>query len=697
LAKKRDSKRNPRPRRPKRIVSGITEFIDDNWWEDSSRSRRDKPRKATSKPAAKKSADTDKESKPTKKAKTAKKKKATTQAKAPAAKPAPKAEPQAKPKRKRSHRRTAKSEPAAVPEVKQEPAAKKPAKKTAKKSTRTSAKAQEVKKPTAEKRVSEQPKSRRRRSTKKAVPEAPPEKTPASKATTEKPAEKPKRKRQRRKPDVKPEPQPKAKAKPEKKPAKEPAAKSNRKSLKTATKTTKADEIPREETPRKKQKKAAKPKKPVRETKEAPAKKKTTTAKKKPTKKRTRSRKGSGFGLMDLSDEMFEALELAGYSEPTPIQAGLIPEAIEGIDLMGQAQTGTGKTAAFAIPLLETIDYDNEFRGPQALVLVPTRELAVQVRDECAKLASTGEVQVVAVYGGKPIRRQIEKLRRAPEIVVGTPGRVIDLNARGALFFGDLRQVVLDEADRMLDIGFRPDIEKILRRCPQSRQTLLLSATLPGPVLRLAQRYMRDPKSLDFSPKNIAVETIDQYYFTVDPERKFDLLIKLIEREDPTQAIVFCRTRRGTEKIYRRLSKQNIDSVACIHGDLTQSTRDATMRKFRSGKLRVLVATDVVGRGIDVSGVSHIINYDIPEFCDDYVHRVGRTGRMGREGVAYSFISPEEGPQLTRIEVRINMLLKRAEMPGFDMGIKAVSDETGPPPESKPVYGRPKRRVRRAL
>jgi ATP-dependent RNA helicase DeaD len=362
---------------------------------------------------------------------------------------------------------------------------------------------------------------------------------------------------------------------------------------------------------------------------------------------------------------------------------------------MGQAQTGTGKTAAFAIPILEQL-LSEKRRGPQALVLVPTRELAVQVRDEMTKLAHGRRVRIVAAYGGKPVRQQAQKISRGAEIIVGTPGRLLDHMGRGTLFVGDLRQVVLDEADRMLDIGFRPDIEKILRQCPQSRQTLLLSATLPPPVLRLARRYMRDAEELDFSPKDIAVETIEQFYFTVDPEQKFDLLLRLIEREEPKQAIVFCRTRRGTEKIHQRLKKK-VDSVAAIHGDLQQRVRDRVMERFRGGRLRILVATDVVGRGIDVSGISHIINFDIPEFCDDYVHRVGRTGRMGREGVAYTFVSPEQGNELTRIEMRINRLLERAEMPGFDLGVKPEGEPEAPKPEPKPVYGRRGRRVRRAL
>ena len=379
------------------------------------------------------------------------------------------------------------------------------------------------------------------------------------------------------------------------------------------------------------------------------------------------------FRNLGLSAATLAAVDRAGYTVPTPVQAGLIPRALTGIDVLGQARTGTGKTASFVLPILERMMSAGRGGGPRALVLVPTRELAVQVRDEFEKLAHGTKIHCVAVYGGKPIKGQIDKLARHPAVVVGTPGRVLDHMSRGTISLSALEIVTLDEADRMLDIGFRPDIEKILRRCPESRQTLLLSATVPPPVQKIAQRYMRDPEILDFSTNEIAVETIEQFYFTVDPTRKFELLERLLERENPRQVIVFCRTKRGTDKIFERLSRRRSrggtgqpGDVACIHGDLSQSVRDRVMRQFREGTVKVLVATDVVGRGIDVSSLSHIVNYDIPEFCDDYVHRVGRTGRMGREGVAYTFVAPDEGPQLTRIEMRIEKLLKRDEIDGFE-------------------------------
>lgn len=421
------------------------------------------------------------------------------------------------------------------------------------------------------------------------------------------------------------------------------------------------------------------------------------------------------FEDFDLSPLLLKALQQAGYEHPTEIQAGLIPLALEDYDVVGQARTGTGKTAAFVIPILEQLYPKREVAGPQALILVPTRELAVQVREEVIKLSAGQRVHCVAVYGGKPIRDQIEKLKRGAEVIVGTPGRMLDHMSRGTIDLKDIWCVVLDEADRMLDIGFRPDIEKILRKCPRDRQTLLLSATVPPPIQKLAARYMYEPEILNFSPKDLSVETIEQFYFTVDPGRKFELLVRLLQREQPRQAIVFCRTKRGTEKIYLRLDKK-FKGAATIHGDMAQGARDNVMRRFREGSVSYLVATDVIGRGIDVSGVSHIINYDIPEFCDDYVHRVGRTGRMGREGVAFTFVCPEEGYELTRIEQRINRLLKRDEISGFDSvqaaprepekpandngdlnASDAASDVAAPPPPPSSAMRRAPKRYRRAL
>ena len=381
-----------------------------------------------------------------------------------------------------------------------------------------------------------------------------------------------------------------------------------------------------------------------------------------------------GFADMDLTDEMTKALERAGYELPSPVQAGVIPPALDGLDVMGQAQTGTGKTAAFAIPILEQLAPREEISSVQALVLVPTRELAVQVRNEFEKLAYFMDIKTAAIYGGHSIKKQIEELKRGVQVVVGTPGRVLDHIRRKTLDLRETWCVTLDEADRMLDIGFRPDIERILSSISRKdRQTLLLSATVPPSIERLATRYMQEPTVLDFSKDAVSGDSIEQYYFSVDKAKKNELLQRLIERDEPEQAIVFCRTRRGTDKLAKRL-KETFPNVGCIHGDMNQSVRDRVMKKFREERLKVLVATDVVGRGIDVSTISHIINFDTPEDCDDYVHRIGRTGRMGKEGVAYTFVSEDDGELLTRIEVRINQLLEQVYMEGMELKREVKQD-----------------------
>lgn len=402
------------------------------------------------------------------------------------------------------------------------------------------------------------------------------------------------------------------------------------------------------------------------------------------------------FDSLGLTESTLQAVRNAGYETPSPVQAGVIPKALDGFDVLGQARTGTGKTAAFVLPIIDRVDTHPSIKAPQALILVPTRELAVQVQGEAEKLSRNRNIRCVAVYGGQPINRQIEQLKHGTHMVVGTPGRILDHISRRTIDLSELQCVVLDEADRMLDIGFRPDIERILRKCPQSRQTLLLSATVPPIIDKLAERYMYEPVKMDFSAQDIAVETIEQFYFTVHPKNKFDLLKRLLQREDPHQAIVFCRTKRTTDRIFQRLQKQ-FKNVGSMHGDMPQRARNKMMKMFRENELRLLVATDVIGRGIDVSGVSHIINYDIPESCDDYVHRVGRTGRMGKEGVAYSFVTPDQGEELTRIEMRIDRLLKPSKIEGYD---PAWIEPEAPKPEGEapPKFSRRgQRRHKRGL
>jgi ATP-dependent RNA helicase DeaD len=271
---------------------------------------------------------------------------------------------------------------------------------------------------------------------------------------------------------------------------------------------------------------------------------------------------------------------------------------------------------------------------------------------------------VCGTFGGEPIEKQLRALSRGVDLVVGTPGRVLDHIERRTLYLGDIVHVVLDEADRMLDIGFRPDIERILRKLPTPRQTLLLSATINADVRRLAHRYMFEPLEVNLSRDEPSVDTIKQYYISVAGERKFDLLELLLRRDRPRQCIVFTRTKRGADRLADRLNKA-LKGVSAIHGDLPQTTRDRVMRGFRSGQISVLVATDVVGRGIDVEGISHVINYDIPDDPENYVHRIGRTGRMGKDGIAYLFVCPDQGEPLTAIENLINRVIPSLEIEGF--------------------------------
>ncbi len=404
----------------------------------------------------------------------------------------------------------------------------------------------------------------------------------------------------------------------------------------------------------------------------------------------------SSFGNLPLRPALLATLAKAKYFSPTPIQAALIPHALAGRDVMGQAQTGTGKTAAFALPFLNSWRED-EGPGPQAIVLAPTRELVVQVAEEATKLAPDSRCKCVPIYGGQRIRSQFVALKKGVHMVVGSPGRVLDHLSRGTLDLSRVRYVVLDEADRMLDIGFRPDIEKILRRCPKQRQTLLLSATLPPPVLRLAQRYMVDPIEINITPDQPTVEKIQQSYYTVDEDRKFDLLLRVLATERPRQCIIFTQRKRTADRLGIKLQAKLPGLAEPMHGDLPQTTRDRIMKSFRAGKLAIMIATDVVGRGIDVTGISHIINYDLPEDIENYVHRVGRTGRMGKDGVAISLVTPEQGDLLTGIEMAINKLIEQKRFPGFEAYVPRVKSPEERAAPAQPVFGRSQKRYSNRL
>jgi ATP-dependent RNA helicase DeaD len=404
----------------------------------------------------------------------------------------------------------------------------------------------------------------------------------------------------------------------------------------------------------------------------------------------------AGFHALKLSPLLLSALDRAGYQRPTPIQAALIPRALPGTDMIGQAQTGTGKTAAFVLPFLEK--WREEDSGcTTGLILAPTRELVVQVGEEARKLCPYKNCRILPVYGGTNFRDQVTALRQGVSLVVGTPGRILDHLSRGTISFEQVRYLVLDEADRMLDLGFRDDIERILRRCPRERQTLLLSATLPAPILRLAQRYMRKPIiHINLSPKKVAVDKIRQTYFTVDKHNKFDLLLKVMEREQPRQCIIFCERKIGAHRLYEKLSELH-QKVAAMHGDLEQPQRERIMKGFRDGKITYLVATDVVGRGIDVMGISHIFNYDLPDDPENYVHRIGRTGRMGKNGVAIAFVTPEQGTQLDRIEAFIDKMIPQDKIEGFEAFTPKPATTTAAPKAASPVFGRRTKRYSNRL
>lgn len=352
-----------------------------------------------------------------------------------------------------------------------------------------------------------------------------------------------------------------------------------------------------------------------------------------------------------LSEPMKQGLAAVSYIHPTPVQAALIPKALEGLDVIAQAKTGTGKTAAFLIPLMERCD--PEIKQPQALILAPTRELVQQVHAEAQRLIGERDIRLALIYGGTTYHTQTKQLSTGAQIVVGSPGRVMDLLQQGFIKPQMIRTVVLDEADQMLDIGFRPQLERILRRMPTPRQTLLLSATMPAPVKRLAERYMTDPLTLNLSEDEVSVAKIEQRYISVAPNRKFDALLRLLVREKPRQCLVFCQMKSGVRELAAELGRR-VRGVMGMQGDLPQSQRNRVMQAFRSGEIRILVATDVVGRGIDVEGISHVVNYDLPEDPEQYVHRIGRTGRMGRDGKAFSLITPDQGQLLTSIELFVN-------------------------------------------
>ncbi len=353
------------------------------------------------------------------------------------------------------------------------------------------------------------------------------------------------------------------------------------------------------------------------------------------------------FYEMGLSKTLIQAVVNMGFEETTPIQEQAIPVIMAGRDIIGQAQTGTGKTAAFGIPLIEKMNIEAE--NTRGLVIAPTRELAVQVAEELNKIGQFKGVRALPIYGGQDINRQIRALKNRPQIIVGTPGRLMDHMRRKTIRLQQVAVVILDEADEMLNMGFLEDIETILREVPEERQTLLFSATMPKPIQNLAGRFMKNPEFIGIKTKEVTVSNTEQYYIEVQEKQKFDVLCRLLDIQSPRLAIIFGRTKRRVDELFEALNKRGY-SAEGIHSDLTQAKRDSVMRHFREGVTEILVATDVAARGLDISDVTHIYNFDIPQDPESYVHRIGRTGRLGKPGLAITFVTPRELSHLKLIE-----------------------------------------------
>ena len=392
------------------------------------------------------------------------------------------------------------------------------------------------------------------------------------------------------------------------------------------------------------------------------------------------------FEELSLAPEILRAIGELGYVEATPIQEMSIPVALAGRDVLGRAQTGTGKTAAFMLPTLQRLAGGE---GLRALILCPTRELAIQVAESARDYSKYLQLWVGVLYGGTSVQKDIRDLRAGYDVLVATPGRLIDHLERGNVDLSEVEVLVLDEADRMLDMGFRPQISQILRHVPKNRQTLFFSATLPNEVKSLAYESLRDPATVEATPQSTTAEGVVQFVYPVDGRRKSDLLLQLLQREDMDSVIVFTRTKFGADKLIGQLQKAGV-KAAVMHGDRAMKDRFRALDAFRDGEVRVLVATDVAQRGLDVEGISHVVNFDVPQDPDSYVHRVGRTARAGQKGEAITFMSPGEIGDLRAIEMHIGRELPKIELEGYGFGLATPegSAPAAPKSQKRPRGGR---------
>jgi len=388
-----------------------------------------------------------------------------------------------------------------------------------------------------------------------------------------------------------------------------------------------------------------------------------------------------GFSKFGLSQPMIEGVKAMGYTEPTPIQLRAIPLVLQGRDVIGSAQTGTGKTAAFALPILSQLGRHSS--QPRLLVLEPTRELAAQVETAIRDFARFTDLRVVVVFGGVGYGLQRENLRKGVDIIVATPGRLLDLVEQGDCKLDHIQFLVLDEADRMLDMGFLPDVRRILDRCPRNRHTSLFSATVPPEIETLIQWAMKNPETIEIGARRTPAETVKHVIYPVSDSQKTDLLLELLKRVNFDSVIVFCRTKHGADRI-AHLLKRNNHAVAVLHSNRTQREREQALRGFRDGRYEVLVATDIAARGLDIADVSHVINYDVPQHPEDYIHRIGRTGRMEATGDAFTLMVAEDSRHVFAIERFISQKIARVKLENFNYRYTALFEEGKP---GKPEMG----------
>jgi ATP-dependent RNA helicase RhlE len=373
------------------------------------------------------------------------------------------------------------------------------------------------------------------------------------------------------------------------------------------------------------------------------------------------------FEQFNLDVPLLRAIKQLGFEAPTPIQVRAIPPALEGHDVMGLARTGTGKTAAFVLPSLQRLSAGVRGKNPRMVVLAPTRELAMQITEDARQLAHFTDMRVCAVYGGASLGRQSEQLHKGVDIIVATPGRLLDHMDRGHIRFDDLQILVLDEADRMLDMGFLPDIETIVRRMPVERQTMLFSATMPAQILSLTMRFMRKPVRVEIDNAR-PPEALRQQLYPVPTHLKVPLLVALMREAVVESTLVFTRTKQDADVVARKLGEAGL-SVAVMHGDFRQKDREQALEGFRSGKAAILVATNIAARGLDIEGISHVVNFDVPEEAEDYIHRIGRTARVHAEGVAWTLVTPEDEGDIAAIEYLLGEKVERVTLPGFDYDV----------------------------